>query len=64
MREPLVTGLLYVGACLGAAMVHGASRGTQLPQVVRETWRSFVSLAGGIILLCAAIWLVVSVAQS
>lgn len=64
MRDPVVTILLFVGACLGAAMVHGATRGTERNDIARETWRSFVSLAGGIALLCAAIWAVVSVAQA
>jgi hypothetical protein len=59
-----MTLLLFAGACLGAAMVHGASRGTTRPDILRETWRSFVSLAGGIALLCAAIWGIVSVAQA
>ena len=63
-REPAVVLCLFVGACLGAAMVSGASRGTALRDVVRETWRSFVALAGGIALLCVAIWLIVLVAQS
>ena len=61
---PIVTGLLFLGACLGTAMVHGASRGTTLGEVLRETWRSFISLAGSIALLVAAIWLIVQVAQS
>ena len=61
---PIVTGVLFLGACLGASMVHGASRGTTLAEVTRETWRSFVSLSGGIALLVAAIWLVVQVAQN
>jgi hypothetical protein len=64
MREPLATLLLFLGACLAAALVQGASRGNEPRDILREAARGFVTLAGGIALLCAAIWLVVQVAQS
>ena len=64
MRDPVATALLFVGACAAAAMVQGASRGTRPRDILREAARGFVTLAGGIALLSAAIWLIVQVAQS
>ncbi|MCG3135687.1 MAG: hypothetical protein HMLKMBBP_03419 [Planctomycetes bacterium] len=63
MRSPETTIALFAAACLGASMVHGATHGTTLREVLRETWRGFVRLAGGIALLCLAIWLVTQAAQ-
>lgn len=63
MRSPETTIALFLAACLGAAMVEGATRGNTQAEVLRATWRAWVKLAGGIGLLCLAIWLVVQAAQ-
>lgn len=63
MADALPRILLFLVACLAIAMVTGAIRATTLHDVVRETLKSFVSLAGGIALLVVASLLVLSVVQ-
>lgn len=55
--------VFYLIACLGVGMVVGASRASSLPGVTRESLKSFVSLAGGIALLCVALQLVQAIVQ-
>ena len=54
----------FLGACLAAGIVTGVTRASTPGGILREAGRAFVSLAGGIVLLCVAIWLVTAVAQS
>lgn len=62
-RDPLVVLLFFVLGCTGIAMVHGATRGTSVREVLRETWSAFVAYAGGVALLCAVLWMIVAAAQ-
>ena len=56
--------MFFLGACLAAGVVTGVTRASTPGGILREASRAFVSLAGGIVLLCVAIWLVTAVAQS
>jgi hypothetical protein len=53
---------LIVTLCVG--MVIGATRGTSLNGVLREALRSFVALAGGLILIVVAVHLLLAVVQA
>ena len=64
MSDIGATAVLFLLVTLAVAMVMGATRGTSLDGVLRETLRSFVALAGGIVLLCVAIHLILLVAQA
>lgn len=57
-----VTLLLLV--VLAISMVHGATRASTRDGVVRESLKSFVSLAGGLALLVACVQLVLLVVQA
>ena len=63
MDDTVVRILFFALACLAIAMVTGAIRAGSASGVVRETLKSFVSLAGGIVLLVVASMLVLSVIQ-
>ena len=54
----------FLLVCLAVGMVNGAIRATSLSGVTRETLKSFVALAGGIVLLCLGVYLVSLVAQA
>ena len=54
----------FLGACLAAGVVTGVTRATTPAGILREGGRAFVALAGGIVLLVVAIWMVTAVAQS
>jgi hypothetical protein len=62
-RNPGIVLLFFVLGCAGIAMVHGATRGTTLAEILRETWSAFVAYAGGVALLCAVLWMIVAAAQ-
>lgn len=64
MRDAVLTLLLYLCVCLAAGLVQGASRASTPAAILRHGLRAFVSLAGGIGLLCGAIWLLLRVTQS
>ena len=64
MDSLLTTLPFFLVACLAVAMVTGAGRASTLSGVVRETLKSFVSLAGGIALLCAGVHAVLSIVQA
>jgi hypothetical protein len=55
--------LLYLWVCLAAGLVHGATRGTTPARILRHGFRSFVSLAGGIVIFCVALLLLLAVTQ-
>ncbi len=55
---------LFLVAAFAVGMVTGASRASTLEGVLRESLRSFVALAGGIVLLCLALHLILVVAQA
>lgn len=55
--------LLFLVVTLSVGMVTGACRATSLHGVLRESLRSFAALAGGIVLLCVALHLVLLVVQ-
>ena len=54
----------FLGACLAAGIVTGVTRASTPAGILREGARAFVALAGGIVLLVVAIWMVTAVAQS
>ncbi len=64
MPELAVQGMLFLVVTLAVGMVTGACRATSLEGVLRESLRSFVALAGGIILLCVGLHLVLLVVQA
>lgn len=62
---PLVAQVpFFLIVTLSVGMVIGATRGTSLQRVLRESLRSFVALAGGIVLLVVAIHLILAVVQA
>lgn len=63
MSESLVRVGFFLAVCLAAGVVQGATRATDPAGIVRHAVRAFVSLAGGIVLLCLAIWLLLRVVQ-
>ncbi len=64
MSDLLLTIFLFLIVCLAVGMVTGASRASTLEGVLRESLKSFVALAGGIVLLCLAIHALLLVAQA
>lgn len=62
--DALATVGFFLAACLATGVMTGVTRASTPGGILRETARSFVSLAGGIALLGVAIWLVTAVAQS
>ncbi len=56
--------LCFVALCLAVGMVTGATRASTMRGVLRESLKAFVSLAGGIVLLCVALQLLLSVVQT
>lgn len=63
MADALVTLALYLGVCAAAGLAQGATRASTPRGILRHGLRSFVSLAGGIAVLCLAIWLLLRVTQ-
>ncbi len=59
-----VRAVQFLAACLGVGMVTGASRASTFSGVTRESLKAFVSLVGGLALLCVAVWLVCLIAQA
>lgn len=64
MGDGLLRVLLYVTVCAAAALVHGATRATEPAGIVRHAAREFLRFAGGVALLCFAIWVLTTVVQS
>jgi hypothetical protein len=54
---------LFLLVCLAVSLVNGATRASNLNGCVRESLKSFVSLAGGLCLLVAAVELLLLVVQ-
>lgn len=64
MDDALPRVAFFLIACAAAGVLTGVTRASTARGIVREALRASVGLAGGIVLLCAAIWLVTAVAQS
>ena len=64
MPDALLRVAFFLGVCLAAGLVQGASRASEPVGILRHGLRSFVSLAGGIGLFCGALWLLLRVTQS
>jgi len=64
MPDLLQTLIFFLVVCFSVGMVTGASRASTLEGVLRESLKSFVALAGGIVVLCAAVQLLLLVAQA
>lgn len=63
MSDGALTVGYFLGVCLAAGLVQGASRASDPAGILRHGLRAFVSLAGGIALLAAAIALLLLVTQ-
>lgn len=63
MGEAVVKVALFFAVCLAAGLVHGATRASDAPGIVRHALREFLKLAGGIAILCAGFWLLLEVVQ-
>lgn len=64
MDRPLLRIAYFLIACLAVGMVTGACRATTFRGVARKSVEQFVSMAAGIVAICAAIWLLSLVAQA
>lgn len=63
MSDVVVQLFFYVWVCAAAGFAQGAARASTPSGILRQGLRATVSLAGGIALLCAAIWFVVRITQ-
>jgi hypothetical protein len=63
VTEGLVRVGFFLAVCLAAGVVQGATRASEPAGILRHAVRAFISLAGGIALLCAGIALLLCVVQ-
>jgi hypothetical protein len=64
MHDLMGEGVLLLLVCLAVSLVVGASRASSLEGVVRESLKSLVGLAGGMLVLIVCVELILSVAQA
>ena len=63
MGETALRVVFFLVVCLAAGVVQGATRSSSPAGIVRHALRAFISLSGGIALLCLGIWLLLQVTQ-